>query len=429
MTNKLSAQPYKGSRDFYPSDMKVRNFIFDNWKKVCKSYGYEEYDGPFLENFDMYAAKSGEELVNEQLYSFTDRGDRKVAIRPEMTPTLARMVAQKINELSRPIRWFSIANFWRYEKPQRGRGREFFQLNTDIFGVEGLEADLEIISLMADLMKIFGAKKDMFEIRINNRKLMDNFYKKTGLEAGQIKIVNKAIDKRNKISKEEFEKWLSEDAKLKPEQITILSDFIENPYPIINSMCEEKYEGALEIIELINLIKETGLNDFVRVDVSTIRGLDYYTGTVFEIFDLNPENSRAIAGGGRYDDLIGLFGEEKLTGTGFAVGDITFSDFLQTWNLLPEIDDDTDYFITLWPSENSQFLFKSLEISKILREKGFKVSMWLDKNTKIDKQLKYADKIGAKFTIIVGENELKNDTILVKNMKEKSQSEIKLKDL
>jgi histidyl-tRNA synthetase len=258
---------------------------------------------------------------------------------------------------------------------------------------------------------------------------MDNFYKKTGLEAGQIKIVNKAIDKRNKISKEEFEKWLSEDAKLKPEQITILSDFIENPYPIINSMCEEKYEGALEIIELINLIKETGLNDFVRVDVSTLRGLDYYTGTVFEIFDLNPENSRAIAGGGRYDDLIGLFGEEKLTGTGFAVGDITFSDFLQTWNLLPEIDDDTDYFITLWPSENSQFLFKSLEISKILREKGFKVSMWLDKNTKIDKQLKYADKIGAKFTIIVGENELKNDTILVKKMKEKSQSEIKLKDL
>jgi len=429
MSNKLNTQPYKGSRDFYPSDMKVRNFIFDNWKKVCKSYGYEEYDGPFLESFELYAAKSGEELVNEQLYSFTDRGERKVAIRPEMTPTLARMIAQKINELPRPIRWFSIANFWRYEKPQRGRGREFFQLNTDIFGVEGREADLEIISLMVDLMKSFGAEKEMFEVRVNNRKLMDNFYKKMGLESAQIKIVNKAIDKRNKISTEEFEKWLSEDAKMQPEQIKELSDFIKDPYPTINSMCEQKYEGALEITELINLINEIGLNDFVRIDVSTIRGLDYYTGTVFEIFDLNPENSRAIAGGGRYDDLIGLFGDEKLTGTGFAMGDITFSDFLQTWNLLPEIDDSIDYFITLWPSENPQFLFKSLEISDLLRKKGFKVSNWLDKNTKIDKQLKYADKIGVKFTIIFGENELKNNSLLVKNMKEKSQSEIKLKDL
>ena len=270
MTNKLNTQPYKGSRDFYPSDMKIRNFIFDNWKKVCKSYGYEEYDGPFLESFEVYAAKSGEELVNEQLYSFTDRG-RKVAIRPEMTPTLARMVAKKINELPRPIRWFSIANFWRYEKPQKGRGREFFQLNTDIFGVEGREADLEIISLMVDLMKIFGAKKNMFEIRVNNRKLMDNFYKKTGLEDEQIKIVNKAIDKRSKISKEEFEKWLSEGRKTATEQITKLSDFIDNPYPTIKSMCKDKYEGALEITELMNLIDEMGLNDFVRIDVSTIR--------------------------------------------------------------------------------------------------------------------------------------------------------------
>ncbi len=429
MTNKLSTQPYKGSRDFYPSDMKIRNFIFNNWKKVCKSYGYDEYDGPFLESFEIYAAKSGEELVNEQLYSFTDRGDRKVAIRPEMTPTLARMIAQKINELPRPIRWFSIANFWRYEKPQRGRGREFFQLNTDIFGVEGREADLEIISLMADLMKSFGAKENMFEIRINNRKLMDNFYKKTGFENEQIKIVNKAIDKRNKISKEEFVKWLSEEAKLQPEQITKLSDFIENPYPTINSMCEEKYEGAIELTELMNLINEMGLNKFTKIDVSTIRGLDYYTGTVFEIFDLNPENSRAIAGGGRYDDLIGLFGNEKLTGTGFAIGDITFTDFLQTWGLLPEINDEVDYFVTLWPSENPQSIMKALEIAKKLREKGFKVSSWLEKNTKIDKQLKYADKIGAKYTIIVGENELKNDTLLVKDMKEKSQSEIKLEDL
>jgi histidyl-tRNA synthetase len=188
-----------------------------------------------LESFDLYAAKSGEELVNEQLYSFVDRGKRKVAIRPEMTPTLARIIAKKINEIVKPVRWFSIANFWRYEKPQRGRGREFFQLNADIFGFEGIEADFEIISLMADLMKAFNAREGMFEIRINNRKLMDDFYKTLDLNESQKKIVNKAIDKRQKISKQEFEEWLKDEAKLDKKQLEKLVNFIEDPYPTLKN--------------------------------------------------------------------------------------------------------------------------------------------------------------------------------------------------
>lgn len=429
MTEKLNTQSYKGSRDFYPDDMRIRNFIFNTWKKVCKSYGYEEYDGPFIENFDLYAAKSGEELVNEQLYSFTDRGDRKVAIRPEMTPTLARMVAQKINELPIPIRWFSISNFWRYEKPQRGRGREFFQLNTDIFGVDNIEADFEIVSLMADIMFGFGAGENMFQIRVNNRRMMDDFYKSINLDSDQIKIVNKAIDKRPKISDEEFNKWLSEDAKVDNKQINSLTAFLGNPTQAINQFSESGSKGALEIKELIELVKSKGLDNVVKVDTTTIRGLDYYTGMVFEIYDLNPQNPRAIAGGGRYDDLVGLFVDDKLSGTGFAMGDITLQDFLETWNLLPKFESDADYLVTLWPSDNPKFLQTTLKVSDILRKKGNNVVTWLDKNTKIDKQLRYADKRRVKFVVIIGENEVNNGSVTIKNMAEKTQEEISMSKL
>ena len=429
MTDKLSTQPYKGARDFYPEDMNIRNFIFENWKKVCKSYGYEEYDGPFLENFDLYASKSGEELVNEQLYSFEDRGGRKVAIRPEMTPTLARMVAQKIKSLSLPIRWFSISNFWRYEKPQRGRGREFFQLNADIFGVNRFEADFEIISMMVNLMTGFGADEKMFEVRINNRRLADNFYKYLELDSDQIKIVNKALDKRSKISLEEFEKWLSEDAELTKDQVDKLNSYISNPYPILNELQSEGSQGAEELTNVIDLVKRSGLEKFVKFDPSTIRGLDYYTGMVFEIYDLNKENNRAIAGGGRYDNLIDLFSSEKLTGTGFAMGDITLQDFLQTWSLLPKFLSDYDFLVTTWPSENSKYFEKSIEVADLLRSKGKNTFLWIERNTKIDRQLKFADRKGVRYTVVIGENELKNNTVTVKDMATKEQKEISLEEL
>jgi histidyl-tRNA synthetase len=427
MTKKLSTQPYKGSRDFYPEDMYLQNYIFDVWKKVSERYGYEQYDGPFIENFDIYAAKSGEELVNEQLYSFTDRGDRKVAIRPEMTPTLARMVAKKFNELPRPIRWYSIANFWRYEKPQRGRGREFYQLNLDIFGVEGVEADLEVVSTMVDILKEFGAKENMFEIRINNRRLADSVYEKFGFKDNQIKVINKALDKRSRIDDKEFREWLKDDAKLSEKEIDSLENFIEDPMPVVEELKDT--QGAKEILDLLELTKKAGIGKFVRYDPSTMRGLDYYTGNVFEIFDLNPKNIRAIGGGGRYDDLVTIFKGEKLTGTGYAMGDYTLLDFLEVWGLLPDIKTKTDYFITLFPSENPKFMEKAMEIARLLRMKNKNVSTWLEKDTKLDKQLKYADKMGIKYVVIVGEKELEENTVTVKDMESGDQKELKVSEL
>ena len=420
MSKNITIQPYKGSRDFYPEDMKIRNFIFNTWKKVCKSYGYEEYDGPFIESFDLYAAKSGEELVNEQLYSFEDRGKRKVAIRPEMTPTLARMVAQKINELPRPIRWFSIANFWRYEKPQKGRGREFFQLNLDIFGIEGVEADLEVISTSVDILKSFGAKETMFEVRFNNRRLADDIYKEFGFNSEQKKVVNKALDKKLKISQEEFNSWLKDDAKLSGTQLKSLNEYLENPMPMIKKLLLQS-KGAQEATKLMNLIEKQDLSTFVKFNPTIIRGLDYYTGNVFEVYDLNPQNIRAIAGGGRYDDLVTAFGKDNLTGTGYAMGDITLKDFLEGWDLLPKFENECEYLVTLWPSEDSKFLDKTLQISKALRNKGLNAQTWLEKNTKIDKQLKYADKKECKYAVIIGENEIKDNLVTIKNLANSSQ--------
>lgn len=420
MSEKLQTQPYKGSRDFYPEDMKIRNFIFDTWKKVCKSYGYEEYDGPFLESFDLYAAKSGEELVNEQLYSFKDKGKRKVAIRPEMTPTLARMVAEKLNELPRPIRWFSIPNLWRYEKPQRGRSREFYQLNVDVFGIDGVEADLEVISTAIDIFKAFGAKEGMFEIRINNRRLADDFYKKLGLNEDQKKVVNKALDKKSKIIQEEFDKWLTDDAKMTPEQIKLLNDFLVDPMPVVKELSKNS-QGAKELLSLIDIVKTQKLEGFVKYEPTIIRGLDYYTGNVFEIYDLNPKNIRAMAGGGRYDDLVTLFKGEELTGTGYAMGDITLKDFLESWALLPKMESECEYLVTLWPSQDIRYLEKTLEISSLIREKGKNVQTWLEPNTKLEKQLKFADKKEIKYAIIVGENELSSGNVTIKNLVEKSQ--------
>lgn len=414
----LSTQPYKGARDFYPEDMRIRNYIFGVWKSVCKSYGYEEYDGPFLEAFELYAAKSGEELVNEQLYSFEDRGGRKVAIRPEMTPTLARMVAGQYKTLPQPIRWFSIPNLWRYEKPQRGRLREHFQLNVDIFGVDGVEADFEVVSLAIDIMKKFGANESMFEIRVGNRRLLNDVFGQLGISQEQGARVLKALDKKSKISSDEFTNLLKEDAKISNEQISKLNDFIANPLPAVQSLLKTS-RGAQEVDGLLKLAKENGKEKFIKYDSTIIRGFDYYTGNIFEQFDLNPKNNRSMYGAGRYDDLVELFGVQKLSGVGFGMGDVTLLNFLEDWNLLPKFEAEVDYFVTVWPGNNADKI--SFEVAEKLRSLGKNVETWLEKGTKIDKQLKFADRKGIQNVIIIGEEEVKNKTITTKNMKSKKQ--------
>ncbi len=423
--SKLSTQPYKGARDFYPAEMRVRNYIFDKWRKVCRRYGYEEYDGPLLENFEIYAAKTGEEIVNEQLYWFEDKADRKVAIRPEMTPTLARMVAQKFKVLPHPIRWFTIPNLWRYEAPQRGRLREHYQLNVDILGVEGVEADAELLNIYLDIMKEFGATEDMFEIRIGNRKILESVFKSLDLSGTQGVKVSKLLDKKCKMSQAEFEKALGDGRDLSDEQVTKIKDFVEDPTKTVESLAGDGSEGAREVAELVSAVGAKNL----RYDPTVIRGMDYYTGNVFELYDLNKENPRSISGGGRYDDLVSLFVDDKIPANGFGLGDVTFRDFLETWNLLPQLETETKYLVTLWPNADATHREENRKIAEKLRKAGQNCELWLETDTKLDKQLKYADRKQIPFVIIFGEEEKKSGRVTVKNMKEQTQDTIELAEI
>ncbi|HYV33618.1 MAG TPA: ATP phosphoribosyltransferase regulatory subunit, partial [Candidatus Limnocylindria bacterium] len=271
---KLSLEPYKGTRDFYPQDQFVQNYIFGVWKKVVESYGYLEYNASILEETELYRAKSGEEIVGEQTYSFKDRGDREVTIRPEMTPTVARMVAQKRRELTFPLRWYSIPNLFRYERPQRGRLREHWQLNVDMFGVDSVEADVEIISLAYDIMMSFGAKPEQFIIRLNNRRALSKMLEKMGLNEEKQRAFRTLLDKKNKIK-----------------------DFDEQAIALLGKPFNISAMQDEEIGNLINLLAKRGITN-AQYDPYLVRGFDYYTGTVFELYDTNPENPRALFGGG-----------------------------------------------------------------------------------------------------------------------------------
>ena len=320
--NLLSVQPYKGTRDFYPEDMDLRNWFFGIIKETLKKFNYREYGGPMLESYDLYVAKSGEEIVNEQTYHFEDNGGRMLAIRPEMTPTVARMVAAKLGSLNMPLRWFSIPNLYRYEKPQRGRLREHWQVNVDMFGSEAIETDLELLMVASELLKSFGADESMFTIKINNRRFYNDLFETyLGLDKEGARKVSKAIDKKHKMSDESFQEYLAE-LGLDEEKIKKLNSFFKLSLDEMIELCPES-QGAKELRDLFALINEAGMGDFCEFDFSIIRGLDYYTGTVFEVYDNDINNNRAMFGGGRYDNLVNLFVENSnVSGIGFGFGDV-----------------------------------------------------------------------------------------------------------
>lgn len=410
---KLSTQPYKGARDFYPADQKILNYIFETWKKVCLSYGFEEYNGPFLEPFELYAAKSGQELVNDQLYYFEDRGGRKIAIRPEMTPTVARMIAAKSKSMLKPIKWFSIAQFWRYEKPQRGRTREFFQLNADVFGEDSVLSDFEVFSLGASIMKNLGATAEMYEIRVNNRLFMDFALEKiVGLSPTQKQPVMRLIDKKSKMESKEFDGALIEIVKVTPTQVKKLNTVLRLTLDEVKKY-ENENLGARQVIEFFELSKTSEFANIFTYDPGVVRGLDYYTGLVIEQWDKNPKNNRSLYGGGRYDNLTDLFeGAEKLLATGFAMGDVTLINFLESWNLLPKFSTQNKILVTVLPG----FLEKAISTAQTLRQKGFGVELYLEPQDGLDKQLSYGSKKGLSFAIFYGEKEQKENKLTVKNL-------------
>jgi histidyl-tRNA synthetase len=395
----LSTQPYKGTRDFYPEDMRVRRWMFDRFREAVGRYGYQEYDGPMLEPFDLYAAKTGEEIVNQQLYWLVDRGDRKLAVRPEMTPTLARMVAAKVNELPRPVRWFSIPNLWRYERPQRGRLREHWQLNVDVLGGDPLQADAEILGVALELMRAFGGEK-YASIRVNNRRLMDHFFKDVlQLSAETALATTKALDSRAKIGEEAYAKWLS-DLGVSAHQRERMEKFFASSFEEVAR--DIPCRGTEELSALFGMMKESGAGEQVVFDPTVLRGMDYYTGTVFEIYDISPENRRALFGGGRYDDLLGLFGKTKLPGVGFGMGDVGFQNFLEVHGLLPSITAGIDAFVSL---PRADLRGTAEQVARALRAAGLRVITPLEVGG-FGAQLKQATKLGARFAVLFGDTEL-----------------------
>lgn len=405
----LSTQPYKGTRDFYPEDQRIQSWMFDRMRAVAQSYGYLEYNGPMLEPFELYAAKTGEEIVNQQLYWLMDRGDRKLAVRPEMTPTLARMVAGKIHELPRPVRWFSIPNLWRYERPQRGRLREHWQLNVDVLGGSPLLADAEILRLALDVMAAFGGE-NLVQIEINNRRLMDTFFEqRLGLSSEKALAVTKALDARAKIGEEKYVTWI-EELGITLIQRAEMERFFTASFDEIRASLP--CEGVTELAGLFELLKETGHAQRVRFNPMVLRGMDYYTGTVFEMYDVSPENRRAIFGGGRYDNLVGLFGKDQLPGVGFGMGDVTLRNFIETHGLMPRFESAIDVFVSL-PSV--QFQVAQAQIAAELRTAGLRVATALETGG-FGAQLKQAAKLGAREVLLFGETEWAAGSVMLKEL-------------
>ncbi len=390
MSKKLSTDPYKGVRDFYPTDMATEKYIFDVWRKTVESFGYEEYGASVLEPADLYRAKSSDEIVNEQTYTFTDRGDREVTLRPEMTPTLARMVAARRRELTFPLRWYSIPNLFRYEQPQRGRVREHWQLNADLFGVSGIEGDIEVISLAYRIMRGFGARDGDFQIQINSRQLLHETYEPLLKDPSRFPAMLRLLDKKEKMGAEAFDRACEE--------------FFKEP------LREDPMRANERLTMIIERLQKMGIS--ATFNPHMVRGFDYYTDIVFEIFDADPVNRRSLFGGGRYDNLTSLFGGDAISAVGFGMGDVTIRDFLETHQLLPTLPASADAMIIVIDEQNAQY---SLELAQSLRDRGIRVAVDLS-GKKIGDQIKNADKRGIPYVIPVGDEEARTSTLKLKKL-------------
>ncbi len=405
----------KGTRDFYPEDMAIRRWIYQKMQEVSELYGYVEFDGPFLERIDLYAAKSGEELVKEQAFVFPDRGGDLITLRPELTPSLARMIAQRQKQLVFPQRWWSFGPFWRYERPQKGRTREFFQWNVDMLGSDAPESDAELIAVCATFFQKVGLSPDQVKIFVNSRALMDIVLKRLGIDPALKSSVFRLIDRRDKLSKQEWGEY------------AIKLGLDQSQYESLISVLSDKYlwqeSDSLKTIFL--LLEKMQLKDYVTFDPQIVRGLDYYTGVVFEARDMDKEG-RAILGGGHYGNLVGDVGGDVLPGVGFAMGDVMLRLVLEKYDCLPKSPNTSAKVLV---SVFNETLFSdSLEIANKLRNANIP-TVFINEPTKLQKQFKYADRIGVPIVLVLGPDEKNNGQITIKNLKTRDQKNIDQKEL
>lgn len=403
-------QSVKGTRDFYPEEMSIRTWLYQKINEVSSSFGYEEYEGPILERLELYAAKSGEELVKEQSFVFSDRGGDQITLRPELTPTLARMIAQKQNELVFPVRWWSFGPFWRYEKPQKGRTREFFQWNCDILGVNSPEADAELVAVAASFLRSVGLTPSEVKIFVNNRRLMDTLIGELGVEPENRKTVFHIIDRRDKLSAAAWKDYALE------------KGLSENQFYALCAMLGDKdlWKRSDELTRFFEVLKAMGLDEFVLFDPQVIRGLEYYTGTVFEGRDASGEG-RAVFGGGRYDNLVGDVGGDPLPGVGFAMGDVMITVLLQKYNKVNiESKKEQTVLVTVF---DETLLPASFAIGNDLRKAGLRVVTYPEA-VKLPKQLKFADRKGIHFAVIQGPDEAIANSVTIKDLSKREQKTV-----
>ena len=400
---KKTVQTVKGTREFYPEAMSLRNHLYEKVRDASQAFGYQEWDGPFIETIDLYAAKSGEELVKKQSFTFEDRGGDLVTLRPELTPSLARMIAAKQNELTYPVRWWSFGPFWRYEQPQKGRAREFFQWNIDMLGVSSPEADAELIAVAATFLRSVGLSPERARIYVNNRRLMDSEFDALGIPPEKRLEVSNLVDRRTKM---EPAKWDENalDLGLNQSQLDGLKSILGN---------FDLWKKNDELTRLFAALDALGVSEYVKFDPNIMRGLLYYTGTVFEAFETTGSLKRAILGGGRYDNLLADVGGQPLSGVGFAMGDVVIGIILQEAGLLPEFDmTPASALVTVF---DESLLLKSYALASALRQAGLKV-MVFPEPAKLPKQFKFADKMKMKVALVVGPDEATNGQVAVKNL-------------
>ncbi len=408
-------QNIKGARDFYPKDLALRNWLFAKWRGVARNFGYEEIDGPNIESFDLFSAKSGEELVNQQMYTLEDRDGNKLGIRPEITPTYARMVAKKQGELVFPLKWMMFGEVWRYEKPQTGRSRDFWQWELNLVGGDETLTDAEVLVIAAKSLEAIGVTSDDVVFRINDRRFMQQKLGSFGITNDQFDVVRKIIDKKEKVSDEDFVELLIK-ANLDTNQVQKLKSFLDNP----------DYNEFEPLKKLFSILESYGVSDFVKYDPIIVRGITYYTGMVFECFDKKKE-LRSIFGGGRFDDLVETFGGGKVPAVGFAMGDVVITELLKRLNKLPVLESSpTKVLVTIFSEE---LLSESIKTLKVLRENNINTELYPDQKAKLEKQLKYADKKGIPYIIIIGQEEVDKNVVTLKNLLTKEQRQATINEV
>jgi histidyl-tRNA synthetase len=395
--------PVKGTREFYPEQMALRNFIYEKVRSASEAFGYQEWDGPFIESIELYAAKSGEELVKKQSFTFQDRGGDLVTLRPELTPSLARMIAARQGELTFPVRWWSFGPFWRYEQPQKGRTREFFQWNVDMLGVNSPEADAELIAVGATFLRSVGLSPQRALIYVNNRRLMDSEFDALGIAPEKRLDVSNLVDRRTKMEPAKWDAYALELGLNQP-QLDGLKALLGN---------YDLWKKNEELVRLFAALDALGVREYVKFDPNIMRGLLYYTGTVFEAFETSGSLRRAIFGGGRYDNLLADVGGQPLSGVGFAMGDVVIGIILQELGLVPAFEPSpAQVLVTVF---DEKLWLASYKLGAELRNAGLKV-MVFPEPAKLPKQFKFADKMKMKVVVTLGPDEAEKGLVAVKNL-------------